>query len=77
MNERIEALLAEQLELQRRQLANQERAISHQERSIAIQEQAVLRQRVALRRVWMFAAVILALVLGIWVASIGVRLGWW
>ena len=64
MTDRTESLLAELVELQRRQVANQERAIAQQTESIAIQAQAVERQRVALRRVWALIGLVLLLIVG-------------
>ena len=70
MSDRTEALLAELVELQRRQLANQERAIAQQaasvaqqDASVALQREAVERQRRALRVVWALIAIIVAILL--------------
>jgi hypothetical protein len=66
MSDRTESLLAELVELQRRQLANQEQALAIQRSavdaqtgSIELQRLANNRQRIALRLV--FALIVLAL----------------
>jgi hypothetical protein len=70
MSDRTEALLAELVELQRRQLANQERAIAQQtasvaqqDASVALQREAVERQRKAMRIVWALVAIAAAVAL--------------
>ena len=64
MTDRTEALLAELVELHRRQISNQEQALARQEHAISIQQQAVARQRSALRRIWLLVAVVMILVGG-------------
>jgi hypothetical protein len=71
---RRQALLAEQVELLRRQLANQERAIAEQTRSVAIQEQAVGRQQRALRIVWILIAFLLVMISVPWLINAWLRL---
>ena len=68
MSDRTEALLAELVELQRRQLANQEEALAGQRRSIdaqassvELQRLAVERQRKALRIVFTLIAIVVFL----------------
>lgn len=62
MSDRTETLLAELIEVQRRQLANQERAIAHQEQALAVQQAAVERQRNALRATRVLVVVLVLLV---------------
>ena len=77
MTERTEALLAELVDLHRKQLANQERAIAQQQHSVALQEEAVRRQKTALRRVWLLVGALAAVIvvpymiyLVMWVAAL-------
>lgn len=74
MTDRIESLLAELVELHRRQISNQEQALARQEHAISIQQQAVARQRTALRRIWLLVAVVMILIGGellfTWVVSL-------
>ena len=70
MSDRTEALLAELVELQRRQIANQEEAIAVQRRSvdaqagsIELQRLAVDRQRTALRVIFGLVALALLVLL--------------
>jgi plastocyanin domain-containing protein len=58
MTDRTEALLAELVELQRKQLANQEAAAARQEKAIAMQAQAVERSRRSLKGIWLILAVV-------------------
>ena len=64
MTDRTESLLAELVELHRRQISNQEQALARQEFAISIQQQAVARQRTALRRIWLLVAVVMILIGG-------------
>ena len=66
MPDRTEELLAQLVELQRKQLANQERAIAHQAQSIATQEKAVKRQASAIRLIWVVIPLVVLLYLAIW-----------
>ena len=50
MSDRTEALLAELVELQRRQIANQEEALAVQRRSVDAQASSVELQRLAVNR---------------------------
>ena len=75
MNERSEQLLAELVEITRRQLANQERAIAQQVESVKLQAEAVARQRVALRRVWWLIAFVILAIVGIPVLNFFLRMG--
>ena len=70
MSDRSEALLAELVELQRRQIANQEEALAVQRRSVdaqagsvELQRLAVNRQRTALRVIFGLAALALLVLL--------------
>jgi len=62
MSDRTEQLLADILEVLRRQVANQEHAIARQDESVGIQREAVARQRTALKRIWMLIILILVLI---------------
>jgi hypothetical protein len=57
MTDRTEALLAELVEIQRKQLANQEAAAVRQEKVIAMQAQAVARSRKSLKGLWLVLAI--------------------
>ena len=74
MTDRTESLLAELVELHRRQISNQEQALARQEHAISIQERAVARQRTAFRRIWLLVAVVMILIGGellfTWVVSL-------
>jgi len=62
MSDRTEQLLAEILEVHRRQLANQELAIARQEEAVALQRDAIARQRGAITRSWRLVVLVLALI---------------
>ncbi|HEY0997403.1 MAG TPA: hypothetical protein VGD77_15520 [Gemmatimonadaceae bacterium] len=69
MTDRIEALLAEMVELQRRSVANQEAALEGQRQAIETQQLALHRQRGALRVVFGLIAVVVLSVLVPWAWS--------
>ena len=64
-SDRTESLLAELVELQRRQISNQEQALARQdqalarqEHAISVQQQAVDRQKSAVRRLWLVIVIV-------------------
>jgi hypothetical protein len=77
MSDRTEALLAELVELQKRNLANQEIAIARQQESIVMQAGAIERQRSALKRIWLLIAFVILAVVGLpllsWLAVVARR----
>lgn len=75
MTDRTEALLAELVELQRRQVKNQEHALERQEYAISVQQVAVARQQSALRRAWVLIGLIALIIVGMPVITWVVRPG--
>jgi hypothetical protein len=77
MSDRTEALLAELVELQKRNLANQEIAIARQQESIVLQSGAIERQKAALKRIWLLIAFVILAVVGLpllsWLAVVARR----
>jgi Mg2+/citrate symporter len=67
MTERMESLLAELVEMQRRQLANQERAFAAQQEALARQQEASRRAK---RLTFVINAVLILVVIGIVVIPI-------
>ena len=69
MSDRTESLLAELVELQRRQISNQEQALARQEHAISVQQQAVDRQKSAVRRLWLVIVIATVVLAGLPVLS--------
>lgn len=76
MSDRTESLLAELVELQRRQISNQEQALARQdqalarqEHAISVQQQAVDRQKSAVRRLWLLIVIVAVVFVGLPVLS--------
>jgi uncharacterized membrane protein len=63
MTDRTDALLAELVELQKRQLDNQELMLTRQEQAVARQQEAIRRQRKFNRLMWIFIGVVIAVML--------------
>ena len=63
MTDRTDALLAELVELQKRQIANQESMMARQAEAVVRQQEALGRQRKFNRSMWIFIAVIIAMIL--------------
>jgi hypothetical protein len=77
MSDRTESLLAELVELQKRNLANQEIAIARQQESIVLQSGAIERQKAALKRIWLLIAFVILAIVGLpllsWLAVVARR----
>ena len=65
MSDRTESLLAELVELHRRQISNQEQALARQEHAISVQQLAVDRQQSALRRLWLLLIIVAIAAVGL------------
>jgi TolA-binding protein len=63
MTDRTDALLAELVELQKRQLNNQELMLARQEQAVARQQETIRRQRHLNRSMWIFIGVLIAVML--------------
>jgi hypothetical protein len=70
MTDRTDALLAELVELQKRQVYNQELMMTRQEEAVARQQEAIRRQQEAIQRqqkfnrsMWIFIGVLFAMML--------------
>ena len=63
MTDRTDALLAELVELQKRQVANQESMMARQEQALTRQQEAIQRQRRFNRSVWVLIGVLVAIML--------------
>ncbi|HEX8942122.1 MAG TPA: hypothetical protein VF785_03230 [Gemmatimonadaceae bacterium] len=75
MTDRTDALLAELVELQKRQVSNQESMMARQEQAAARQQEAIRRQRKFNRSMWIFIGVLVAMMLVVPVLNFLARTG--